>query len=120
MTMQFLKDALGWGFGLWIFGYTLGILLFAFIPVSLLGWIITPIGITVTLWVLFKRVKANSLRYYLYLGVMWTFIAIICDYFLLVQVFKPADGYYKVDVYLYYLLTFSLPILVGIRKTRHI
>jgi hypothetical protein len=30
----------------------------------------------------------------------------------------PADGYYKIDVYLYYAFTFLLPILVGWRKSQ--
>ncbi len=38
---------------------------------------------------------------------------IIFDYFFLVKMFKPADGYYKLDVYLYYVLTFILPLVVG-------
>lgn len=43
----------------------------------------------------------------------WTIIAIILDYFLLVKVFNPADGYYKFDVYLYYIFTFVLPLIAG-------
>jgi len=34
----------------------------------------------------------------------------------IVKAFKPADGYYKLDVYLYYALTFALPLIVGWRK----
>jgi hypothetical protein len=41
----------------------------------------------------------------------------VFDYFLLVKVFKPVDGYYKLDVYLYYVLTFILPLIVGWRKS---
>ena len=43
-------------------------------------------------------------------------IAVICDYFFLVKAFNPADGYYKLDVYLYYGLTFILPLAVGLGK----
>ena len=43
-------------------------------------------------------------------------IEVVLDYFLLVKVFNPAGGYYKLDVYLYYALTFILPPLVGWRK----
>lgn len=114
--MSTLKDTLGWGVLLWIIGYILGIILFAFVPPSLLGWIITPIGTAITLYVLFKRIKSKSLRYYLLLGVVWATIAIILDYYLLVKVFNPEDGYYKLDVYLYYSLTLLLPVLVGIKK----
>ena len=95
MNKQLLKDTLGWGFVLWMIGYVLGIILFMIVPSSLLGWIIMPIGTIITLWVLFKKVKGNSLRYYLFLAISWTLIAIIFDYFFLVKAFKPADGYYN-------------------------
>jgi hypothetical protein len=75
-----------------------------------------PIGIAITLWVLFKKVKGEKLSYYLTISVTWTLIAILFDYLFLVKVFKPADGYYKLDVYLYYLIVFLLPLLVFWRK----
>lgn len=118
MTQQFLKDALGWGFILWLIGYVLGIILFAVVPPSMLGWIIMPMGILVTLWVLLKKVKPTTFRYYVCMALVWTLIAIVCDYFLLVKIFKPADGYYKLDVYLYYALTLVMPIFVGWKKRR--
>jgi hypothetical protein len=108
-----LRNTLVWGFILWIIGYVLGIILFAVVPHSLIGWVIMPIGVLVTLWVLLKKIKATSFQQYILIGFIWAIIAIVCDYFLLVKLFKPADGYYKLDVYLYYLLTFLLPIFVG-------
>ena len=114
---QFLKDAFGWGFILWLIGYVLGIILFMFISTSMLGWVIMPIGIIITLWVLFKKVNGDTIGYYVLIGVTWAVIAIILDYVLIVKVFAPVDGYYKLDVYLYYVLTFLLPIVVGSRKT---
>jgi hypothetical protein len=116
MTKQFYKDAFGWGFILWLIGYALGIMLFAIVPLSIVGWIIMPIGTIITIWVLIKKVKTNTLQYYALLAVIWTLIAIIFDYFFLVKLFKPVDGYYKLDVYLYYALTFVLPLIVGWRK----
>lgn len=113
MNKQFYKDALGWGFVLWLIGYVLGIVLFAFVPPSVLGWIIMPIGILITLWVLLKKVKSESFRYYVLIAIAWTLIAIVFDYVFLVMVFKPVDGYYKLDVYAYYALTFILPLAVG-------
>ncbi len=118
MRKGLLLDTLGWGIGLWLFGYILGIVLFAFVPTSLLGWIITPIGTLAILFVLFKKIKATSLPYYLSLSITWTLIAILFDYFFLIQMFHPEDGYYKLDVYLYYLLTFMLPLMVGFIKTK--
>lgn len=118
MTKQFYKDAFGWGFLLWLIGYALGIALFAVVPQNLLGWVIMPIGIIITLWVLFKKVKADSFQYYALLAVVWVLIAIVFDYFFLVKMFNPADGYYKLDVYLYYALTIMLPLIVGWRKKK--
>lgn len=116
MTKQFYKDAFGWGIILWLIGYVLGMVLFSVVPLSLIGWIILPIGTTITLWVLFKKVKGESFQYYLFLAVVWTLIAVDFDYFFIVIAFKPADGYYKLDVYLYYALNFVLPLIVGWRK----
>ncbi len=116
MTKHFFIDALLWGFVLWLVGYILGIILFAIVPSSLIGFVIMPIGIAVAVLVLVKKVKLTSLQQYVALAIVWVTIAIVCDYFLLVKVFKPTDGYYKLDVYLYYALTFALPMLVGLRK----
>jgi uncharacterized membrane protein len=116
MTKQFLKDALGWGIVLWLIGYVLGIVLFFIVPNSMIGWIIMSMGIIIALWILFKKVKGDSFQYYVLLALVWVLIAIVCDYFFLVKLMKPADGYYKLDVYLYYAITFILPLLVGWRK----
>lgn len=118
MTKKFLKDSLGWGFLLWLIGYLLGFVFYAFVPANLLGWIIMPIGLIITLLVLFKIVKGPTLRYYLKVAVIWTLIAIVFDYLFLVKVLNPADGYYKLDVYIYYGLTFVLPLIVGAIKVQ--
>lgn len=118
MKKTFLKDSLGWGILLWLIGYVLGMALFFVVPVNLLGWIIMPIGIIITLWVLMKKVKGTSLEYYFGLGIVWAIIAVVFDYLFLVQLLKPADGYYKLDVYLYYGITLLLPIIIGLVKTK--
>lgn len=116
MLKQLLKDSFIWGFVLWLIGYLLGIILYFVFPHTLIGWVIMPIGIFIMLWVLLKKVKAQSFQQYVFLAFVWVLIAIICDYFFLVKVFKPTDGYYKLDVYIYYALTFTLPIFVGWKK----
>lgn len=116
MGKKLLIDTLGWGILLWLTGYILGIILFMVVPPSVIGWVIAPIGTALTLWVLLKKIKSASPRYYLLLAVIWTLIAIVFDYFFLVKVFNPADGYYKPDVYLYYALTFVLPVIIGWRR----
>jgi hypothetical protein len=112
---QFYKDAFGWGFVLWLIGYLLGMILFFVVPVDMLGWVILPIGTVITLWVLFKRIKEDSSNYYLFLAIAWTLMAIVFDYLFIVKALN-ADGYYKLDVYLYYTLTFILPLAAYWRK----
>jgi hypothetical protein len=117
MNNKFLKDALGWGFVLWLIGYVLGIVLFMVVPVAVIGWIITPIGITITLWVLYKKIRSDKFEYFLQLGVVWVVMAIVLDYIFIVMMFAPEDGYYKLDVYFYYFFALTLPLLVGWIKT---
>jgi len=117
MNRQLLKDSFGWGFILWLIGYILGIVLFFVLPSSLIGWVIMPIGVVVTLWVLMRRVKVNLLQHCVMLAGVWTVIAVVLDYVFIVKAFSPADGYYKLDVYVYYVLTFTTPLAVGWWKT---
>ena len=116
MKKQFYIDAFGWGFVLWLIGYLLSMVLFFFIPTDMLGWVILPIGTIITLWALFKKIREDSFNYYLYLAIVWTMIAIIFDYLFIVKMLNPEDGYYKLDVYLYYTLTFILPLAAYYQK----
>ena len=118
INKQLYKDVFGWGFLLWLFGYLLGIILFFAVPKSMIGWMITPIATIATLWVLIKKIHGISFSYYFQIAIFWTLIAILLDYFLLVRVLKLKDTYYKADVYLYYALTFILPLLVGVWKRK--
>lgn len=118
MNKRFVKDAFGWGFVLWIIGYALGMILFAVVPVNLIGWVIMPIATVITLWVAFRKVKGDTLGYYCLVGLSWLVIAFLGDYLFIVKVLKPADGYYKLDVYVYYALTVAIPLFAGWRKTR--
>jgi hypothetical protein len=116
MNKSFFRDAFGWGFILWLIGYILGIALFMVVPPSQIGWVIMPVGVVITAYVAMKKVKGDSLGFYIILAVVWTLLAIVLDYFLLVRLFKPADGYYKLDVYIYYGLTFLIPLGVGLLR----
>jgi len=120
MNKQLLKDSLGWGFILWLIGYVLGFVFFFVLPTSLIGWAIMPIGLVITLWVLLKKLNSESFNYYLILAVIWTAIAVAFDYLFIVKTLKPADGYYKLDVYLYYTLTFISPLIVGWWKKQNL
>jgi hypothetical protein len=113
-----LIDALAWGSALWAFGYIVGFILFAFVPPEHLGWYITPFGVAATIWVLWTRVRAHGLGQFAVLSGVWTLIALLFDYLFIVLLLKPEDGYYKLDVYLYYGLTLALPLIVGWLKGR--
>jgi hypothetical protein len=112
VNKHLLKDAFGWGFALWLIGYAAGIALYPVVPTSVIGWFIMPFAVALTLWILWKKVSGASIQYYIIVGIVWAAIA-VCDYAFLVKLFDPSDGYYKLDVYLYYTLTFVLPIAVG-------
>ena len=118
MNKKFAKDAFFWGFILWFIGYLLGIFLFFLVPKGLIGWIITPLGIVIALWVLGKKVRGNSFGYYFRLATAWTLLAVVLDYIFNVQLFNIGGAYYQIDVYLYYLITFLLPIFYWHMKKR--
>ncbi|MGA9099670.1 MAG: hypothetical protein WB392_12145 [Methanotrichaceae archaeon] len=113
MNKQLLKDSLGWGIALWLIGYSLGFIFFFVLPVSMIGWAIMSIILVITFWVLLKKVNENAFGYYCILAVIWTVIAVVFDYLFIVKALNPADGYYKLDVYLYYALTFLSPFIIG-------
>jgi hypothetical protein len=118
VTKKRIIEFVGWGFVLWLIGYILGFVFFMLLPHELIGWAIMPIGILLTLIVLFKKIKSKDFNYYLYLGISWAVIAIVFDYIFIVKMLNPVGGYYKIDVYLYYLLTFLIPVGVGYLKTK--
>jgi hypothetical protein len=117
MNKQLLKDSLGWGFILWLIGYILGFVFFAFVPQDQIGWFVMPIGTIITLWVLFKKIKGDSFKHYINLFFFWGLIAIVFDYFFIVKLLN-SSAYYKPDVYLYYIMTFALPLIVGLIKKK--
>ena len=112
---KILLNTLFWGFILWLFGYILGFVFFAFVPKEMIGWYVMPLGIVATLFVLFKWTKREEFMCYIGLGVIWTIMAVVLDYFFIVKMLNSPD-YYKFDVYLYYALTFVLPVAVGCYK----
>jgi hypothetical protein len=101
-----------WGFILWLIGYILGFIFFAFVPKDVIGWYILPIGVIITLWVLFKKIARKEFKCYFGIAIFWTLIAIVFDYLFIVRLLN-SHTYYKLDVYIYYFLTFLLPLIVG-------
>lgn len=120
MKTSLLKDSLGWGLFLWFIGYLLGFIFFFILPPAIIGWVIMPFGILITWGVLMNKVKVTTWRDYVILALVWTLIAITCDYLFIVKALNPIDGYYKLDVYLYYLFTFLMPLVLGGWKMKQI
>ncbi|MBU0648010.1 hypothetical protein KJ855_02420 [Patescibacteria group bacterium] len=117
-STQILLSNLFWGFILWLFGYILGFIFFAIVPPETIGYYIMPLGVFLMLWVLFQKIHRDQFGYYFRIGLFWTVMAVVLDYLFIVLLLNSTD-YYKLDVYLYYALTFLIPVLVGWYKFRH-
>lgn len=103
-----------WGFGLWAFGYILGMMLFTLVPVEYIGLIISPIALVLALWVCWRRFsrKGDNTLYLLAIGAAWLLMAFSLDYIFLVQAFN-VQNYYDYDILFYYLATLLLPFIIG-------
>ena len=79
-----------------------------------MGWILliifTPVTIAVTWW-WFRKRKGLTLEYYAKVGIAWVLIAVVFDYLFIVQLFQAT--YYEADVFVYYAMTFLIPVGVG-------
>lgn len=117
LSKKKLAGAVGAGAVLWAIGYALAMILFAFMPAAVIGWIVLPVMIPVTVYVSFARLKKNatSVSYVLFVALTWTVIAVAFDYVFLVSAFN-VQNYYDFDVLLYYALTFLIPAIVGIKR----
>lgn len=110
-------NTLLWGLALWAFGYIVGMIMFAIVPKEFIGWATMPFGLIALFWVLFKKIKRDSFVCYIGLGIIWTVLAVILDYIFIVKMLSSND-YYKLDVYLYYILTLIIPIVFGWLKMK--
>lgn len=111
---NWIKDAVGLGTLLWLFGYVASLILFFTPLVNNMGWIISAIFAPVTIvitWLWF-RARDLPLLYFVKVGIVWTVIAIVLDYLFIVQLFQAT--YYETDVFVYYALTFLIPAGVGL------
>jgi len=108
-----IKDTVGIGTALWLFGYLASLVLF-FSPVAgIMGWIITavfiPVTIAITWW--WFRARNLTLAYFAGVGIAWTVIAVVLDYLFIVRLFQAT--YYAPHIFVYYALTFLIPVGVG-------
>ena len=115
---QILKDTAGLGTGLWLVGYLASLLLFLSPFAGSMGWVLlvvcTPVTIAVAWW--WFRVRDLPLTYYANVGAAWTVIAVVLDYLFIVLLFQAT--YYGFDVFVYYALTFLIPVGVGVYLRR--
>jgi hypothetical protein len=118
-TLEKIKNMFFWGFILWLLGYITGIALFFAVPKNYIGWIIMPMATVLTIWILIYRVKRPELMCYLGTGFIWMIMAVVLDYIFIVVLLKTGNTYYKLDVFIYYFLTLTLPIAVGYWKFKH-
>jgi hypothetical protein len=111
---DWIKDTVGLGTLLWLFGYVASLVLFFTPFANSMGWIIsaifTPVTIVMT-WLWFGS-RDLPLLYFVKVGIVWTLIAIVLDYLFIVRLFQAA--YYEMDVFVYYALTFLIPVGVGL------
>ncbi|MGA2698793.1 MAG: hypothetical protein ABSE74_04045 [Methanoregula sp.] len=116
--MQRIKDIAGAGILLWLIGYLASLALFFSSFAGIMGWVLiaifTPITIAITWWWFTGR--DLSLSYYAGVGIAWTVIAVVLDYLFIVLLFHAA--YYGPDVFVYYTLTFLIPVGVGLIRFR--
>jgi hypothetical protein len=111
---DWIKDTVGLGTLLWLVGYVASLVLFFTPFVHHMGWIITviftPLTIAIT-WLWFHE-RDIPFLYFVQVGIVWTLIAIVLDYLFIVELFHAA--YYEFDVFVYYALTFLIPVGVGL------
>jgi len=116
---QVVKDTAGLGTGLWLIGYLASLVLFFTPFAGVMGWILlvifTPVTIAITWW-WFRERETLPLQYYAGVGVAWVLIAVVLDYLFIVLLFQAA--YYEADVFVYYALTFLIPVGVGLYLQR--
>jgi len=111
-----LIDTLGLGFIIWLIGFIASIILWGFISHDILGWVLFIIFMPLMLYMPYWRFRGRreSVVYYLMVGLVWLLIAVIFDYLFIVKLFNSQD-YYKLDVFVYYAVTFLAPFLIGLK-----
>lgn len=116
---QLIKDTAGLGAALWLIGYLASLVLFFSPCAGVMGWILiaffTPVTIVIVWW-WFRKRERLPVQYYASVGVAWMLIAIVLDYLFIVLLFNA--HYYGIDVFVYYTVTFLIPVGVGLYLNR--
>ena len=116
---QWIKDTAGPGMVLWLIGYLASLALFFSPYAGIMGWILlavfTPVTVVIAWW-WFRSREPLPLQYYAGVGVAWMLIAVVLDYLFIVLLFQAT--YYGPDVFVYYAVTFFIPVGVGLYLIR--
>ena len=116
---QWIKDTAGLGTVLWLIGYLASLVLFFTPFAGIMGWILialfTPVTVAITWW-WFRQRECLPVRYYAGVGFTWVLIAVVLDYLFIVLLFQTT--YYGFDVFVYYAVTFLIPVGVGLYLQR--
>jgi hypothetical protein len=116
---QWIKDTAGLGTVLWLMGYLASLVLFLSPFWGIMGWILlvvfTPVTIAIVWW-WFRKRENLSVQYYAGVGLAWVLIAVVLDYLFIVLLFQAT--YYGPDVFVYYAVTFLIPVGVGLYLMR--
>ena len=114
-----LVDAVLLGSAIWLIGYIASIILYGFAPSSLLGWVLFVLLTPLTIYIAYLRFRKRkeTAAYYAAVALVWVVLAMVLDYVFIVKALN-AQGYYKADVFVYYLTTFIVPFAVGLRYGR--
>jgi hypothetical protein len=118
-TRTKLIDTFGLGFVIWLVGFVASIILWGFVSHDILGWVLFLIFIPLMLYLPYMRFRERKerLSYYLIVGLVWLLVAVVFDYIFIVKLFNSQD-YYKLDVFVYYAVTFLMPLIVGLEIRR--
>jgi len=112
------KDTAGLGILLWLIGYIASLLLFMSPLAGIMGWILIAVFTPVSVLIVWRWFTGRDLplAYYAGLGIAWTAIAVVFDYLFIVLLFSAT--YYGPDVFVYYAITFLIPVCIGLWKWR--
>ncbi len=107
------------GSAIWLLGYVVSIVLYGFVPNSILGLILFVLLTPLTVYIAYLRFRKRkeTATYYFAVALVWVVLAIAFDYIFIVKAFN-SQGYYKADVFVYYLTTFIIPLAVGFKYGR--
>lgn len=95
-------------------GFAFSLALFALLPEKMTAQIILAIMTPVSFVIVFYRLrfKSEHILYFVLVGIVWLFIAVILDHIFIVTLFN-IKNYYDAEVVFYYLITPIIPIFIG-------